>query len=125
MVKIDKPLTSSKESTRNIDLKSVNTFLYYVTSTKYTSQNLTTLSPSCKEVFLEVRESFKGWRTCIEQFMQERQVRQLICRCDALFTVVTAEQIEIVTSSKPYVEGKKAITQVYKGNISVTESSLT
>jgi len=116
VVKIDKPSTSHKEeSTRNIDITSVDAFLYYVTSTKYTSQNLTTLNRYCKKVFLEVRESFKGWRTCIEQFTQDRQVRQLICRCDALFTVVTAEQIEMVNSSEPYVEGRKAITQVSQG----------
>ena len=54
----------------------------------------------------------KGWRACVDAFTQDRQVRRYISECDAL---ITAEQIEQVKATKPYLDREKAIVQASQG----------
>ena len=50
--------------------------------------------------------ALKGWRACIDSFSQDSQLRKYISECDGL---ITNEDIENLTKSKPYVEGASII----------------
>ena len=93
-------------------LTSLEKFFVFVTSDKYKRKEMPPLHGNDFDVFKGTINALKGWRATIDNETQDVQHWTHLRECD---TLLKETDINLLSQSKPYIDGIKAITQAKAG----------